>query len=60
LKRKLEKYITHVNKQLAEIRKYDVVIQHIANEKISLDLDDGVVENYKKLQNGENILSKNN
>ena len=59
-KKKLEKDITHVTKQLAEIRKYDVVIQHIANEKILLDLDDGVVENYKKLQSGENILSKNN
>jgi len=59
-KKKLEKDITHVTKQLNEIKKYDVLIQHIANEKISLDLDDGVVVNYDKLQNGEKILTKNN
>ena len=59
-KKKLEKDIAHITKQLTEIRKYDVVIQHLANEKISLDLDDGVVVNYEKLQNGEKILTKNN
>ena len=56
-KKKIEKEINHVNKQLSEIKKYDPLIQHIANEKISLDLDDGVVVNYEKLQNGEKILS---
>ncbi|AUI72721.1 hypothetical protein LA20249_11210 [Companilactobacillus alimentarius DSM 20249] len=56
-KKKLEKEINHVNKQLSEIKKYDPLIQHIANEKISLDLDDGVVVNYEKLQNGEKILT---
>ena len=51
-KKKLEKELTHVTKQLSEIKKYDAVIQHLANEKIALDLDDGVVVNYEKLQNG--------
>ncbi|KRN94122.1 hypothetical protein IV57_GL002158 [Companilactobacillus kimchiensis] len=59
-KKKLEREIAHVTKQLSEIKKYDVVIQHIANEKITLDLDDGVVVNYEKLQDGEKILSKYN
>ncbi|WP_338215684.1 BREX-1 system adenine-specific DNA-methyltransferase PglX [Companilactobacillus muriivasis] len=57
-KKNIEKELKHVTKQLDEIRKYDQSIQHLANEKISLDLDDGVVVNYDKLQNGENILSK--
>ncbi|MFH5811804.1 hypothetical protein [Companilactobacillus sp. FL22-1] len=59
-KKKLEKELAHVTKQLSEIKKYDTVIQHLANEKIALDLDDGVVVNYEKLQNGEKILSKYN
>jgi len=40
------------------IRKYDPLIQHIANQKIALDLDDGVVANYDKVQAGSVILSK--
>ncbi|WP_125770446.1 BREX-1 system adenine-specific DNA-methyltransferase PglX [Companilactobacillus furfuricola] len=59
-KKRLEKQINHVTKQLAEIKKYDPLIQHLANEKISLNLDDGVVVNYDKLQNGEHILTKYN
>jgi len=57
-KKNIEKELKHVTKQLDEIRKYDQSIQHLANEKINLDLDDGVVVNYDKLQDGENILSK--
>lgn len=59
-RKNLEKEIAHVTKQLSEIKKYDVVIQHLANEKIALDLDDGVVVNYEKLQDGEKILTKYN
>lgn len=37
-------------KQLAETRIYDQAIAHIAHQRISLDLDDGVVANYAKFQ----------
>ncbi|WP_020090502.1 BREX-1 system adenine-specific DNA-methyltransferase PglX, partial [Levilactobacillus parabrevis] len=57
-KKRYEKELKHLNQQLAEIIKYDPVIQHIANQKIELDLDDGVVVNYDKLQDGSTILSK--
>ncbi|WP_395430357.1 BREX-1 system adenine-specific DNA-methyltransferase PglX [Levilactobacillus parabrevis] len=57
-KKRDEKELKHLNQQLAEIIKYDPLIQHIANQKIELDLDDGVVVNYDKLQDGSTILSK--
>lgn len=37
-------------KQFAETRIYDQAIAHIAHQRISLDLDDGVVVNYAKFQ----------
>ena len=37
-------------KQFAETRIYDQAIAHIAHQRISLDLDDGVVANYAKFQ----------
>jgi hypothetical protein len=37
-------------KQLEETRKYDVALAHLANQKIELDLDDGVKVNYAKFQ----------
>ena len=40
-------------KQLEEIKEYDVILAHVANQKIEIDLDDGVKENYKKFQNVE-------
>ncbi|WP_125573156.1 BREX-1 system adenine-specific DNA-methyltransferase PglX [Levilactobacillus huananensis] len=57
-KKRYEKELKHLNQQLTEIIKYDPLIQHIANQKIKLDLDDGVVVNYDKLQDGSAILSK--
>ncbi|WP_261809686.1 BREX-1 system adenine-specific DNA-methyltransferase PglX [Levilactobacillus humaensis] len=57
-KKRYEKALKHLEQQLTEIRKYDPLIQHIANQKIKLDLDDGVVVNYDKLQAGSVILSK--
>ncbi|WP_367295970.1 BREX-1 system adenine-specific DNA-methyltransferase PglX [Levilactobacillus yonginensis] len=57
-KKKYEKKLKHLNQQLTEIKKYDPIIQHIANQQISLDLDDGVLVNYSKLQDGNTILSK--
>lgn len=40
-------------KQLAETRLYDEAIAHIANERIEIDLDDGVKVNYEKFQGVE-------
>ncbi|WP_203640133.1 BREX-1 system adenine-specific DNA-methyltransferase PglX [Levilactobacillus wangkuiensis] len=57
-KKRYEKNLKHLEQQVSEIRKYDPLIQHIANQKIELDLDDGVVVNYDKLQDGNAILSK--
>ena len=57
-KKRYEKVLKHVGQQLTEIKKYDPIIQHIANQQIALDLDDGVVVNYKKLQIDGTILSK--
>ncbi|MEL7632901.1 BREX-1 system adenine-specific DNA-methyltransferase PglX [Sporomusa sphaeroides] len=40
-------------KQLAETRLYDQAIAHIAHQRITIDLDDGVVVNYAKFQGVE-------
>ena len=40
-------------KQLEETRKYDESLAHIANQKIAIDLDDGVKVNYAKFQGVE-------
>lgn len=37
-------------KQLEETRKYDEALAHVANQKIEIDLDDGVKVNYAKFQ----------
>lgn len=39
-------------KQLKECRDYDEKIAHLALARISLDLDDGVKVNYRRLQTG--------
>ncbi len=44
-----------LNAKLNEIKEYDEKIAHIANQRISIDLDDGVKENYEKFKN---ILAK--
>ena len=44
-----EKYI----KQLGETRVYDEAMAHIAHQRIEIDLDDGVKENYAKFQGVE-------
>jgi type II restriction/modification system DNA methylase subunit YeeA len=48
-KKKKEK----IQKQILECIQYDQVIAHVANQKISIDLDDGVSVNYGKLQGVE-------
>lgn len=40
-------------KQLEETRRYDEALAHIANQKIGIDLDDGVKMNYAKFQGVE-------
>jgi type II restriction/modification system DNA methylase subunit YeeA len=45
-KKKKEK----IQKQILECVQYDQVIAHVANQKVSIDLDDGVSVNYAKFQ----------
>lgn len=49
-----------VQKQIGECVEYDKVVAHVANQKISIDLDDGVKVNYSKFNEcGEgNLLFK--
>ncbi|WP_352420857.1 BREX-1 system adenine-specific DNA-methyltransferase PglX [Proteiniborus sp.] len=42
-----------INKQIQECLAYDQVIAHVANQKIEIDLDDGVKVNYGKFQEVE-------
>lgn len=42
-----------IAKQLVECVAYDQVIAHVANQRISIDLDDGVRVNYQKFQGVE-------
>lgn len=46
----MQKEIAKLQKQLKEIREYDEKLGHLALQRIELDLDDGVVVNYDKLQ----------
>lgn len=52
-KSKATRRITKYTKQLAEIQLYDEAIAHVANQRIALDLDDGVKVNYAKFQGVE-------
>ncbi|MDU1228905.1 MAG: BREX-1 system adenine-specific DNA-methyltransferase PglX [Clostridium sp.] len=54
-----KKKIDRINKQIEECREYDEVVAYLANEKISIDLDDGVKVNYAKFQDVKVINSKN-
>lgn len=53
-----KKKIDRIVKQIEECREYDQVVAHLANEKISIDLDDGVKVNYAKFQGIKVINSK--
>ncbi|MBU3219540.1 BREX-1 system adenine-specific DNA-methyltransferase PglX [Clostridium algidicarnis] len=53
-----KKKIDRIAKQIEECREYDQVVAHLANEKISIDLDDGVKVNYEKFQGVKVINSK--
>lgn len=52
-KAKATKLITKYTKQLAEIHLYDEAMAHMANQRIDIDLDDGVKVNYEKFQGVE-------
>ena len=52
---KLNKKLTTLQAQDAEIRTYEEKIHHLADQMISIDLDDGVKKNYAIFQN---VLAK--
>lgn len=52
-KSKATKAVTKYTKQLAEMKIYDEAIAHVANQRIEIDLDDGVKVNYEKFQGVE-------
>ena len=45
-----------ISKQIDECKTYDQVIAHVANQRISIDLDDGVKVNYNKFQGIEVLI----
>lgn len=49
-KTQAKKRIDRINKQIEECKLYDQVVAHVANERISIDLDDGVKHNYGLFQ----------
>lgn len=52
---KLNKQLKVIQDQAEELRKYEEKIHHLADQMISIDLDDGVKENYAKFQD---VLAK--
>lgn len=52
---KLNKQLTKLQAQAAELREYEEKIHHLADQMISIDLDDGVKVNYAKFQD---VLAK--
>lgn len=52
---KLSKKLKHLQEQSAEIHNYEEKIHHLADQFISIDLDDGVKTNYAKFQD---VLAK--
>jgi hypothetical protein len=56
--KQLKKEVKQLDDKLDEIIKFDSSVQHIANKKITIDLDDGVLINHQKVQESEKLLSK--
>ena len=54
-KKNIQKELVDLNAKLAEIKVFDEKISHIANQRINIDLDDGVKVNYEKFSD---ILAK--
>lgn len=55
MKKRYEKQVTKIKAQQEELIDFDKNLAELANQRIELDLDDGVVENYKKFAS---ILAK--
>lgn len=53
-----EKRVTRLTNQIDEMKIFDQVLQHLATARIEIDLDDGVIENHAKIQDGEKLLTK--
>ena len=49
-----EKRQEHLKKQLEELVDYEERLEHMANERIAINLDDGVKVNYEKVQTDRN------
>jgi type II restriction/modification system DNA methylase subunit YeeA len=47
-RKKIDKDIDKLRKKLEELRQYDEKLRHFADQRITLDLDDGVKVNYAK------------
>jgi len=50
LKKAAEKRIKELGEQIVELRAYDEKLRHLADQRISLDLDDGVAYNYWRVR----------
>jgi len=48
---KAQKTKENYQKQLQELRDYDLIVKNLADQEIDLDLDDGVKVNYERFQN---------
>lgn len=48
IKRKLEKERDTIKKQRAEVQAFDAKLRHYADQRLLLNLDDGVRVNYRK------------
>ncbi|WP_313473824.1 BREX-1 system adenine-specific DNA-methyltransferase PglX [Psychrobacter sp.] len=61
-KKRLERDLKSINKKQSELREFDDKLKHYADMRISIDLDDGVKENYGKfgdlLADVKNITGK--
>ena len=49
--RKLQKELDAIKKKQTELAAFDDLLRHYADQRISLDLDDGVKVNYGKFGN---------
>lgn len=58
-KSKARKELDLIDKQILECKAYDEVLNHAANMRISIDLDDGVKVNYQKFQKLDGDKDKN-
>lgn len=56
---KAKKALDLIDKQILECKAYDEILNHAANMRISIDLDDGVKVNYQKFQNIDGDKDKN-